>query len=161
MQQPMNPNMRQRQMPARAAKPGATGKVAPTGVKIISILYYIGMGIAVLLGVLLIALIFSPMGLLGDTIPGMAGFMTGMLVFMGVLFLAFGVLNFFIARGLWKGQGWSRIIVIIFSALGLLGGIGALAMGDFVQGPTNIVISGLIGGYLLFSSKAKEFFRKA
>ena len=76
----------------------------------------------------------------------------------GVVMLFFGILNFFVGRGLWKGKNWARIFVIIFAVLGIIVAVYLVIKGSFVQGISDLLVSGLIAGYLLFSSKVKEAF---
>ncbi|MFA6918027.1 MAG: hypothetical protein WC285_04345 [Candidatus Gracilibacteria bacterium] len=52
---------------------------------------------------------------------GFFGFMMGFMWLVGIFVLAFAVLDFFIARGLFKGQKWTLILIIIFGVLGALG----------------------------------------
>ena len=69
------------------------------------------------------------------------------------------VLTFFVARGLWKLQNWARITAIVFAALGILQNISFRPMmGGFSGNILGLAISGLIGGYLLFSKEVKKAF---
>jgi len=125
-------------------------KEAPVGVKIISILSYVGVGIFLIMPILMMFL-FTSFG--GSTFGAIAG------VVNFIVFIPLAVLSFFIARGLWRGQKWSRIIMIVFSIISVVLGIWGLVMGSFNWSSiVSLVISGFIGGYLLFSKKAKEFF---
>ena len=132
----------------------------PVGAKIISVFYYIGAvfgilaGIMFLIGAGLIASVaeqlFPGFGVLGSSIS----------LIVGIVILVFAILNFFIGRGLWKGRNWARIVVIIFSVTGLLGGIFYIVQGNLLNGIVSTFISGLIAGYLLFSKSVKEAFSK-
>ncbi len=51
---------------------------------------------------------------------------------LNILLIALGILNFAIAYGLWKGQNWSRILVIILCILGILSGIVLVAIGPTI-----------------------------
>lgn len=127
----------------------------PIGAKIISVIYYISFGITILglIGLIIIGIFFRDMLML---LP----FGAGLLTFVGIIGLGFAVLYFFIGRGLWKGQNWARIVVIIFSILGLLSGIIALIGKAYFQGIFALAIPGVIGSYLLFSKKIKAAFVK-
>lgn len=134
-------------------------KEIPVGVKIISIVYYIAAAAAVLGSILLfvgsafISSLFANIPLLN--ILGAVG--VGLFIFLGIVCLIFGVFDFFIARGLWNAKNWARILVIIFSCIGVLIGIGSITSGfaSIVQ----LAISGLIGGYLIFSKEVREAFK--
>ena len=73
----------------------------PTGVTILAVLYAIG---------------------------GILGIVGGALSFDAVA-LVLGVVEVAIAYGLWNGQNWSRILVIIFSILGIIGSAVMIALG--------------------------------
>lgn len=129
----------------------------PVLVKVISVLYYIGAVSGLISGVLFIAgagLVSS----LFSTIPFLGSLGSGLFIVVGIVFLALGVFGFFIARGLWKGKNWTRVIVIIFSALGALWAIFFIVQGSIINGVINLLVNGFIGGYLLFSKNVKEAF---
>ena len=129
-------------------------KSAPVGVKIISILYYIG-AVASILLILLVAFWKEFL----SQIPSIDLLGPSFLVVIIIAGLLMAVLDFFVARGLWKGQNWARIVAIVFSALGLIGAIVSLVQGSIGSGIISLVIDGVIGGYLLFAKEVKRFFR--
>ena len=134
-----------------------TVKSVPAGVKVISVLYYIGS----IFGLLFALLFFFGAGAISsftDQIPVLSAFGTGLFIIAGVITLAFSILGFFVARGLWKGKNWTRIFVIILSILGILMGIFLLTQGNIISNVSNIIINLIIGGYLLFSHSVKEAF---
>jgi len=126
-------------------------KQVPIVVKIISVLNYIGCGVLVLCA------IFSFVG--AGIISSFLGFLGGFVIILGIIFLALAVLVFFIARGLWKGQNWARIITIIFAILGFLSAIYVLVDGLIANGIVNLIVEGFIAGYLIFSKEVKEAFK--
>ncbi len=131
-------------------------KEIPVGVKIIAVLYYIGAVLALLFGILT----FVGAGTLQTAlaaVPFLAIF-SGLIIVLGIILIGFGVLGFFIGRGLWKAQNWARILVIIFAALGVLMAIIAMVGGNIAGNIVSLIINGLIGGYLLFSQKVKAAF---
>ena len=127
-------------------------KQVPTGVKIISVLYYIGAAL------LLIGAIVALLG--GTFLSGVFGGLValGIGIFLAIIFLAFAVLSFFIAKGLWKAKNWARVVVIILSCLGFLGAISSLLSGQ-MTGIISLILNGVVGWYLWFSKEAKGFFR--
>ena len=129
------------------------GEHVPTGVKIISVLYYIGAVIELLLG---IALFFGA-GALKAKIP-LLSFLGPFLIIGGIILIGLAVLSFFVGRGLWKGQKWSRIVAIIFAALGALLTIVGMTQGNIASNVVSLVISAAIGGYLWFSNDVKTAF---
>ena len=158
-------------------------KEMPTGVKVISVLYYIGAAFSFIFGLLFIVggafiratvsflfgLLFIGGGvILGGTLAALGALGSGLFIVLGIALLGFGVLDIFIGRGLWKGQNWTRIAAIVFAIFGVLGGINSLISGltnfqiigafsifvAFVQ----LAVSLLIGGYLAFAHEVKEAF---
>lgn len=134
----------------------ANKKEVPTGVKIISVLYYIGAAVCVLLGIALIA----GGGLFGSMLDEvLGGFLGGIIIVVGIFAIALGVLNFFVAKGLWKGKNWARIVVIIFSILGAVSAINSLfRAGNMVGDLFSLAIDVVIGGYLLLNEEVKKVF---
>tara|TARA_Y100000310_G_C20257429_1_gene612020 strand:- start:191 stop:592 length:402 start_codon:yes stop_codon:yes gene_type:complete len=131
-------------------------KQVPMGVKVISILYYIGTAFLLVFGLLAI---FGA-GFITSLLPTMVDFTIGpgLFVFVGLVLVAFAVLSYFIARGLWHGKNWARIIVIVFAAFGLLNAFTTLSQG-LAGGISSIVINLLIGGYLAFDKNVRKAFR--
>ena len=129
------------------------GQPVPTGVKIISVLYYIGAVFELIFGVLL----FVGSGAIKTKVPLLA-FLGPFLIIGGIVLVGIAVLSFFVGRGLWKGQKWSRIVAVIFSALGVLLAIVGMVQGKIASNIFGLVVSAAIGGYLLFSSDVKSAF---
>jgi len=130
--------------------------VIPTGVKIISVLYYIGAVFGVIFGILFLVGAGAMSSIITSQIPMLAFFGSGLIILGGLLLIGMGVLYFFIARGLQRTQSWARIIVIIFACIGVLMGLISIFQGNF-----SIISFGLnlaIGGYLLFSQEVKQAF---
>ena len=129
------------------------GEGVPTGIKIISVLYYIGAVFELIFAVLL----FVGSGALKSKVPFLA-FLGPFLIVGGVILLGLTVLSFFVGRGLWKGQKWSRMVAVIFAALGALLSIVGMIQGQIASNIVGLVISAGIGAYLLFSSSVKSAF---
>jgi len=132
-------------------------KTVPTGVKIISVFYYISAALGVLFGIMFII----GAGLLGSMLSQipMLGFLgSGLFIIGGIIMIGMSVLSFFIARGLWKARQWARIVTIIFACLGLLTAILLTIQMGIASNIVGLVLNAAIGGYLVFSSKVKEAF---
>ena len=96
----------------------------PTGVTIISILFFLGGCILVLLGIgFLVGM--SLIGALGraGSAPGFAAFFMGLGAVAGIFFLIFSVIPFAVGYGLWSLKEWARIVAIVLCAIGMLGGV--------------------------------------
>ncbi len=136
------------------------GKNVPVGVQVISIWYYVSAAIALVLSILLftgsayIGTLFSNIPIL--SILGAVG--AGLLIFAGIVSLLAAVFCFFIGRGLWKTKNWARILVIVFSCLGIFSGLFGLSKPS-VMGIVMLLINLAIGGYLIFSKEAKGAFK--
>ncbi len=128
-------------------------KKIPLGIKIISIFYYVVTGLLLLS---LIGALFQPKPLLS-----LLGLESVLLVIIGLLVIA--SISFFIGRGLWKGQKWSRWVSISLAILAILSAISLFIRGstslEYVNASVNLVINGFIAGYLLFYEVAKKYFK--
>jgi len=127
--------------------PMGSGRVRPTGVSIISVLYYIGAALVVIIGLLGTAALKSFVG--GGSIINI-----GTTIFWAIL-LVIVAIQILIGWGLWTGKNWARITAIVFAALAILSGLSTIAKGGFVT----IVIQGLYVWYLGFNASAKAYFK--
>jgi hypothetical protein len=132
-------------------------KEIPTGVKIISVLYYIGAVLFALLGILFIVGA-GMINTIASEIPLIAELGAGLFVVAGIIMIALGVLAFFIGKGLWKAKSWARILVIILSCLGVLSTLISMIQGDISSNIFNLLLNGVIGGYLWFNNSVKKAF---
>ncbi|MBW3003868.1 hypothetical protein KY328_02070 [Candidatus Woesearchaeota archaeon] len=131
-------------------------KDAPTGVKVISVLFYILAAVGLVAGLLMLL----GAGLVGQLPLGALGLVgAGVFVALGIVMIVVAAVEFFIARGLWKLQNWARIVAVVLAILGILGGVFSLFAGSVVSGVIGLLINGFIAGYLLFSAEAKKAFR--
>ncbi|MGH9777661.1 MAG: hypothetical protein ACRD5I_04550 [Candidatus Acidiferrales bacterium] len=137
----------------------------PTGVTILAILEFLGAGLFILLGLLFLV----GFSLLGGA-AGQAGEGSGMAVLMGlgavagVVFLALALIPLAIGIGLWKLKNWARILVIVFSILGVLSNLAGAAIplmtGDPVSAVSSVIglgVNGLILWYM-FQPHVREAF---
>jgi hypothetical protein len=82
-----------------------------------------------------------------------------MMVVMGILIVGFGVLLFFVAKGIWKLRKWAKIVVIVLSILGIFSAVFSMIRIFALTHIVMIVIHGIIAGYLLFNEEAKRIFK--
>jgi len=125
------------------------------GISVLSILGYIGAVVTVILGLtmLLGSSIFS--SLIGKAFPQLATYAdagTVLFIVLGIIFIGMAVLDYFIARGLWNGQNWARIVAIICSALTILGALWPFS-------PVNLIIGIVLVWYLGFYKPAVNYFK--
>src|SRR3989344_3949370 len=113
----------------------------PTGVKVISVLYYIGAAFELLLAIAL----FIGAGTIASKIPLIGALGSGLFIIAGVVLIGLAVLSFFVGRGLWKAQKWARIVAIIFAVLGVLFAVLGMVQGQIASNVLSLVISGAIG----------------
>jgi lysylphosphatidylglycerol synthetase-like protein (DUF2156 family) len=138
----------------------------PLGVKIISILYYIGAVLCLLFGLIIIissnamasSLVASNPGLGLESIPH--GTLITMIIVIGAILIGASIFAFFIGRGIRRLRKWARITAIILAILGLISAIFSIIIGFKFTQIISLLIDGFIGGYLLFSKEAKEVFKK-
>lgn len=135
----------------------------PLGVKIIAILGLVSAVLTVLMGVVIFIAglvggnFASQLGLnsLGtDSVSGalIGSLLLGSLILGGILFVLWGIVEFFIARGLWRGRNWARIVVGIFMVLGFISAI-------FNLNFFGLIVTALVGYYIWFSKECRNFFK--
>jgi hypothetical protein len=129
-------------------------KKLPVGVQIVSILYYIG---AVLCAFFAILCLIGA-GFIKTLIPSFGAWGPGVLIFVGVILLLFGVLAFFIGRGLWKAKSWARILAIILGVFVVLYGTYSIVSGFTFGLLIMILIEAAVAVYLLLAKEVKETF---
>ncbi|MBP7708578.1 hypothetical protein KA107_02740 [Candidatus Pacearchaeota archaeon] len=129
-------------------------RVIPTGVKILSVLAYIGAVLSLVVGLAMIfGASFISSLIPAGTLPMMGGLLVGAgLIFAGIIAVLLAILDYFVGRGLWNGQNWARILVLIFAVLGILGSLMPFNI-------VSIVIDGVIIWYLGFKDNAKAYFK--
>jgi hypothetical protein len=132
----------------------ANNKEMPVGVKIIAVLDYIGAALGVIFGLLFL---FGA-GAVGSMMPYFGALGGAMFAVAGVFMIGLGVLAFFVGRGLWRGQAWARIVSIILAVLGVISALFSIFGNNVGGGIFNLLLNGIIGGYLWFSKEAKAAF---
>jgi len=70
------------------------------------------------------------MSVMVEATPELATYLTGgVIIALGIVLLGFGVLCFFVGRGLWNLKKWAKIIVLIFAILGIISIIWSMIRG--------------------------------
>ncbi len=149
-------------------------KNVPGLIKFFSIMNYIGAGTMILIGLQFVAGPASISSILGAFAVQLINIFLG--IGIGMFILA--VLYIFLGMGLWKGQRWARIVMIVFSLIGFIVGILGIAAGILFSGSQQLsqglsinyglsgiisgiiatIINGLIAAYMIFNKKVKEAF---
>ena len=110
-------------------------------------------------GVTIVGIIIVIVGILG-LVASILGFFSGDTAGWGIAVLLLGlvisIVYLLVAKGIFNGNRMSRLIVAIFTVLGLITGIFAL-FSNFGAGIVQILWSVLILA-LLYAGRAKEFF---
>ena len=125
------------------------------GITVLAVLGYISAALTLLGG---IALIFGAGAIatfLANYVPGLSLFLTGgvvLFVILGIIFIALAVLDYFIAKGLWNGKNWARILMLVLCVLSLLGSLWPFNL-------VGIVIDAIVIWYLGFYKPAVAYFK--
>lgn len=156
----------------KSSEKNVSKKNIPLGLKILVILDYIGSALAILGGIVFILFSFfadsifqsqeviqelANKGISAEEMQVAISNLPTLMITFGILFLIVGIINIFIARGLWKGKNWARIITLIFSSLGIVMGLLNLFMGNFIS-LVGLIINGIVAWYLGFNKNIKNYF---
>jgi hypothetical protein len=125
-------------------------KNAELTVKIIAVLGYIAAGLAILGG--LMVLLFGRS--LGIMYSRSWALVSAYAVTMAILMVIAGVVGIFVSKALWSHKNWARIVIIIFSALGIISSLLRLPSGII-----GIVIYGVIIYFLAFDKTIVHLFK--
>ncbi|MDD2857351.1 MAG: hypothetical protein PHU75_01620 [Candidatus Nanopelagicales bacterium] len=115
-------------------------------------------------GVMLVSIliIISGIGFVVDGIYGLfnRGSQENLGVIASIIALVIGLVYLLVAKGIFNGNSGSRMIVAVFTVLGLIGGIWMFiaVSGMRINGIVTALVA-LVILYLLYDTKAKAFFR--
>src|SRR6267143_983051 len=98
-------------------------RVRPTGVTILAVLEFL-IGFFSLLGGLVAVAGAAFVGLVGVAALAVVA------LALGVFLVIIGIFSLLIGYGLWTGKSWAWTVGVIFSILGIIGGIISLATGN-------------------------------
>ena len=129
----------------------------PLGVKAISALYLLGAVYTAFIGIMMlvggnIASIF--LSTYYPQYAGVAATGTAFFTTMGIVSIIVALFGAFLAVSLWKMVNVTRMIVLVLSLLGLIGGI----ISFFPYGWTWVIINAVIIWYLQFNKKVADQF---
>jgi len=144
-------------------------KNPPLGVKIISVLHYLVTLVYFLFG--LSSIIFPRRIATGIVVANkldysLVGTISTWIVILSIILIeGIAVLEFFIARGLWRGKRWTRVMSLIFSGINIIFFLFLLFYSEQkISGMgVDVIFIGvnmIIIAYLIFNKKVREFFRK-
>jgi hypothetical protein len=137
----------------------------PLGVKILSILGYIGAGLNALFGLALIfgssfiASLITSMPVNDPSLSFLGTMGTGLFIGIGVIVLLLALLEFIVSKGLWEGKNWARMVVLVVSSISVFAAIINLIFGDF-SSIFGIMLYGIVIYYLEFIPETKKYFLK-
>jgi hypothetical protein len=125
-------------------------------VKIISIFEYISAGFGIIFGLILL---FGRQFILGmlpiaelPQVP--AAVLAAAMTMLAIFLIAFSIFAIFVARALWNHKNWARIVVVVFSSIGVVAGLCSLPSGIF-----GLILHGSIVYFLGFDKGVRELFK--
>lgn len=134
------------------------GKEIPAGVKIISVLFYIGAFLFLISGILSVAGVGLPQENLTGAAVGVPQLGRGFEIFGGIISVALAILVFFVGLSLWKGRRWAGITAIILSIIGIITSLIGMIGGGVVGNLITLIIYAGISSYLFFNKDVKRIF---
>lgn len=137
------------------------------GVKIISVFHYINSGFWMMLGFILLTSSRGIVDYIVDNaisqIPEMINIdkelLVSVVVTLGIISLGFSILNFFVARGLWKLKQWARIVSIVLASIVIIFTVYSISNKFDFLSSIRILIRGPILVYLIFCKEAVNAFK--
>tara|TARA_Y100000310_G_scaffold293467_1_gene323066 strand:- start:13397 stop:13822 length:426 start_codon:yes stop_codon:yes gene_type:complete len=133
----------------------------PEGIKIISFIYFVvSVGLA-----MIIPLVFAfadrlridgGASLIGTPIVGLD---YNSVVLLGIFMVSLVILGYLIGRDLLKGKNWTRIVLGIFLAIGIIMSFNGFRDGLIIGGIFKILLNGFILWYLFIKESTKKFFK--
>jgi len=138
-------------------------KDKPMGVKVVAVLYYIWAILWMLMGLLIALGASLIVEYISQVFPSLSALSYGLLITVGVLLgivlIGLGVLEFFVARGLWRLKSWARIMAIVLSLLAIINAAYAMTSGFQAVQLVRLIVDGGIVLYLIFSKEARRVFK--
>jgi len=134
--------------------PKIVNKEAPIGVKVISLMFYVFALGSLFLGLLLIflgkSLVFLLDRFAGD-LSGALNVSGTLIIIIGITLICFSLFQFFVGKGLRKGDKWARKTTIGLMIIVVVSAIVSISL-------FWVLIGGFILWYLGYTKEAKEYF---
>jgi peptidoglycan/LPS O-acetylase OafA/YrhL len=132
-------------------------KELPVGIHMVSILYYIVSIFLLFVGLLSIVLASSNIEII---VMNMGDFGPLVVILMGTLFMGIGILGAFVGSGLRQRRPWARITAIVLLCITtLMSAYNLYQKGDVETNTIFIIVSIIIGAYLIFSKEVTDIFK--
>jgi hypothetical protein len=139
-------------------------KTTPLPVKILAVLGYIFAALGVIGGILFLVQGIFSVGIVSGIVESFGAGGTGLfqsvfgglVVVFGLIAIAISFVEFLVAKGLWNGKNWARVLVVIVCTLGTLSGLVSILSGE--NGYVSFIIYAGIGSYLMFNKAVKQGF---
>jgi len=131
-------------------------KKMPILLKILGVLTYIGAGFLSLLGLIFIFASKMMSELISQDYfksIGVFGF-----IFIGFVLIGVGIFEFYIARGYYKSENWSRVVTIVFSIIGVIFAIIGIFKGLVSENFITLIVDGFLIYYFTSAKECKEWF---
>jgi peptidoglycan/LPS O-acetylase OafA/YrhL len=123
----------------------------------VSILYYIVSIFLLFIGLLSIVIASSNIEII---VMNMGDFGPLVVILMGTLFMGIGILGVFVGSGLRQRRPWARITAIVLLCITtLMSAYNLYQKGDMETNTIFIIVSIIIGAYLVFSKEVTDIFK--
>lgn len=139
--------------------PAAPAELRPVGVSIIAVLNWIGSGLLLLAGLLLL-IAGSAFGLFDAELSGIDSLGAGVVITILLIVVLFASMGIGIGIGLWRLRNWARIIQIILCGLYVVLGLASLADRNANGGSLCLFIAAIATLVYLLLPKTGAAFRR-
>jgi hypothetical protein len=133
-------------------------KEVPTGVKIISIVYYVWAVFAFLVAFVFL-LGFSEVIFTFPLLGLFSLLSSEFFIVISIFLFGIGAITLLVAKGLWNGQNWARIFAIVISSVKMLGTFTLITRGFVIDNVISFAINLIIIIYLASSQKVRRSFK--
>ena len=80
-------------------------------------------------------------------------------ILVGLALVALGMIELFVARGLWKMRPWARIVAILLSLLAIVNAVSTIVSSFHFFQVVRLIVDGGIVAYLVLSEEARKAFK--
>ena len=147
----------------------------PTGVKVLSILYFVGSAFLIIIGAICLLSAYYIMNNATEVQSaftaeelaqiGSVAVLAPFFFLIGGVCILLAIFDLFLGWGFWKGKSWARLLALIFSALGVVYSLVGIAssLGDLASiltGLSTLTLNSVIIWYLLRKNVIQYFAKK-